>query len=169
MLLAAPGIAAADSTVSPLPAGATPDSLAEAQRYTEQAHIADAILAKIRGWRTEVVPSLVRLQHMSPEIAASYFDDDVLVVVQENIGDLVKVYVDDLAAAMSADEIRQMEAYLATPIGAKILKVQEQLAATEAKAEFGWEHKILRLAQQKFQSEHPELMKKPGSEQQNAQ
>ncbi len=102
-------------------------------------------------------------------MAASFFDDDVLVVVKDNIGDLITVYVNELAATMSADEIRQMETFLATPIGAKILKVQELLAASTAKAEFGWEHKILRLAQEKFQSEHPELIKKPGGEQQNAQ
>ncbi len=108
-----------------------------------------------------MIGNLIERYKFTPEAAGTYFDCYILPEARLKIGDFVDLYVAILASKFTADELRQLEAFLSTPIGAKFLSAQDELTRELTTAQYAWRKRVSADAYEKFKRDTASAANKP--------
>jgi hypothetical protein len=146
---------------SPAVAGATDESRAEARHYIAMRHVDQSAMAALLSQRPAFVDGLVKGYKFSSEAAESYVDHYVMPEYRLDIDDYVNLYVEAIASRFTAEEIRQLEAFLSTPVGAKFLSVQDRVTIDLTAGRLAWEKRVWAGAHDKFEQDKASAAKKP--------
>ncbi len=137
------------------------ETRAEARRYVEQAGYDKNVIDGLIALRTQYVQSYTGLTHLTPDAAATFFDSYILPAARVNVGQMVEAYVDAFAGAFSVEELRELEAFFATPVGLKFRAQQGKLLSDLSVAQYGWQKKVMGIAWAKYRADNPAMADKP--------
>jgi hypothetical protein len=144
--------------------GATDESRAEAMRYMSLRKSESAIMAAVSVWRTEMLRDLVSRQKFSPEQARIFVDGYLMPEFRARTDELTRMEAEILASRFSADEIRKLEEFIASALGTKFMRMQDDITKEWASAHYAWQNRVYKDAREKYIRDSAAIAEHPSVE-----
>ena len=144
----APGAAPAPS-VSPEMAAA----LKQAHAMSEMLNIQQQVKALLNNMRNQMVQSTIQASGKSVEDAAKIVDDVLMPDFNASVPDLTEAMLQPWATNFTAGDLKALQEFYSTPVGAKLLKTAPLVAQQVQRATQAWAQNTFRAAVQKHGQE----------------
>ena len=143
----APAAAPAPSTAAP-PAqpGATDESRREATSLAQAVGVDTLVNTVLHLMHDQMVQILAVGSHKSPAEVAPIIDQVLMPEMQAQAPALSAAVIGIWASDFTADELRQLRAFYATPLGAKLLRTQPLIAQQSIAAGQAWGRQVAQEA-----------------------